>query len=266
MGNQTNSQISVPLKALTADSRLQPRVDGIDPDHVRALETVAEHWPPLTVIRQGDRYLLVDGFHRFAAAQDLNLQTVPVVIVEPPEDEDLHELAFSLNSTHGRPLTLSDRRAHAAWLLRKIPNSSDREIGRRCGLTQPTVAKVRQELEQQAQIKPAEHRVGRDGRTYSANPKAGTATIGDLIENLADMFSPAERRAQRQFVRYLKRLADVLEEQNGFEVYESFEAAANACRAVLGDGAAKDLADYLGPESWNILQISRALGYREDAQ
>lgn len=256
----------IAVAKISVDIGLQPRVDGVDPDHVRTLESIAELWPPLTVVQQGDRYLLVDGFHRFAAAQNLKLQTIPAVVVDLVEGEDLRDIAFRLNSAHGRPLSLSDRRTHAAWLLRKNPNSSDREIGRRCGLMQPTVAKVRQELEQQAKIERTDQRVGRDGRTYSAGQKSGTTSLAAVVENLIDAFSPAERRAQRQFVSYLKRLANILEEQHRYESYETFEAGATACRVVLGDAAAKEFATYLGQNSWNLLQIARALGYREDAE
>lgn len=257
--------IQIPVGQIIVDAALQPRVSGIDGEYVRELEAVPDLWPPIKVFRSGKQFLLGDGFHRLAAAQNLKLQTIPAVVVEPDEGEDLRDIAFRLNSAHGRPLTLSDRRTHAAWLLRKNPNSSDREIGRRCGLTQPTVAKVRQELEQQAKIKPTDQRVGRDGRTYSAGQKSETTSLATFVENLVDAFSPAERRAQRQFVGYLRRLANTLEEQHRHE-YETFENAASACRAVLGDSAAKELADYLGQDSWNILQIARTLGYREDAE
>jgi len=254
--------VSIPIGQITIDPTLQPRVDGIDPDHVRALEAVAEHLPALKVVRQGEHYLLVDGFHRYAAAQNLKLDTVPVTVLEVSDEADLHELAFTFNSAHGRPLTLADRRAFAARLLRANPESSDREIGRRCGLTQPTVAKVRQELEQQAQIEPAEERGGRDGRSYAV--KAGSLPPQNLFEVLGDMFTPAERRAQRRFVRYLERLTSALDEQYSFEGFGSFENSAKVCRAVLGDDRANELARSLGSTSWNILQIAKALGYRED--
>jgi ParB-like chromosome segregation protein Spo0J len=256
--------IAVSLGRIEADPRLQPRIEGIDPEHVKSLEAVSEYWPPLAVVEQGDRFLLLDGYHRFAAAQNLKLDTVPVTVVEVSGGDDLYELAFFANAAHGRPLTLSDRRAFAARLLRAKPDQADREIGRRCGLTQPTVAKVRQELEQQAQIEPTEKRVGRDGRTYTA--KAGSLPPDNLLENLVDIFTPAERRAQRRFGRYLDRLASALEEQYSFEGFETFETAAKACRAVLGDDQAKELAKSLGPSSWNILQIAQALGYRGDGQ
>lgn len=258
--------VSLPLHQITPDASLQPRVEGIDPEHVKMLEAVAEHWPPLKVVRRGEQYILVDGFHRFAAAQHLKLQTVAVVIQGVPEGEDLHALAFALNAAHGRPLTLSDRRAFAARLLRAHPDWSDREVGRRCGMVQPTIAKVRQELERQADIPATATRVGRDGREYVVaprQPRSGTTTLASVIDTFVSAF---DRTGQRQIVRYLSRLADVLEEQNQLKGYETIDDAAQACRAVLGDDGAKELAERLGWSSDNILKIAQALGYSDQAQ
>lgn len=89
------------LDRITIDPTLQPRVDGIDANYVQALEAVHETWPPLTVVHQDGRHLLIDGFHRIAAAQNLGLKTVPVEIRHLPLDGDLKALAFSLNAAHG---------------------------------------------------------------------------------------------------------------------------------------------------------------------
>lgn len=256
--------IPVHINQIKIDPALQPRVDGIDPEHVRELEAVAEHWPPLKVAKQAERYLLIDGFHRFAAAQNLKLDTIAVELIEASEADDLHALAFALNATHGRPLTLSDRRAFAAHLLRRHPNLADREIGRRCGLVQPTVAKVRDELERGEAIPVADTRVGRDGRNYAvakkSTPTGAPQTLGEV---LGDLFSPAERRAQRKFVRYLEQLAEALEQQDDMPSFETFEQAAKACQEVLGVEGAKELSQRLGWSAGNVFEIARALGYRE---
>lgn len=264
------------LQYIFADPGLQPRVDGLDLEHVRALEAVSEAWPPLKVVRQGERYLLVDGFHRFAAAQNLGLETVPVIVLDPPEDGDLHGLAFSLNAAHGRPLTLSDRRAFAARLLQAHTAWSDREIGRRAGLVQPTIAKIRGDLESKAQIEPAETRIGRDGRSYTASqassnrPKDGLPeryeTGPTLFEKLTDAFTPADRRNQREIVRYLQRLVVALEDQEKLKAFETIAHAADACRAVLGNEAAKALAARLGWSARNIAKIAETLGDDPDAE
>ena len=258
--------LSIRPSEITTDPALQPRVDGIDTEHVRALEPVAEHWPPLKVVKRGGDYLLIDGFHRLAAARNLKLKAVAAEVLDLPENGDLHSLAFALNTAHGRPLTLSDRRAFAARLLRAHPDWSDREIGRRSGLVQPTIAKVRQELERQADIPTTATRVGRDGREYAVaprQPRTGTTTLANVIDTLA---SAVDQTGQRPIARYLSSLADFLEEQNELKGYETIDDAANACRAVLGNNGAKELAERLGWSSDNILKIAQALGYSNQVQ
>ncbi len=261
--------ISAIFREISCDAALQPRVEGLDPAHVRDLEAIAEAWPPLKAVKRGHLYVLVDGFHRFAAAQNLGLEQVPVEVLEAPADGDLAALAFALNAAHGKPLTLSDRRAFAARLLRAHPDWSDREIGRRAGLVQPTVARVREELERQAEIAPAEVRKGRDGRSYPAagKPAGGTglaAVLAPLNETLERHVTPAERIAQRKLVRYLERLAAVLEEQNELAGFETIAAGAEACRVVLGAEKAEGLGERLGWSARNILDVAITLGYRDE--
>jgi len=263
---------SIALSQIIPDPALQPRVGGLDLDHVKALEGVAEAWPPLKVVQRGGSFILVDGFHRFAAAQNLGLETISAEILMPPEDGDLLGLAFALNAVHGRPLTLSDRRAFAARLLKAHPDWSEREIARRAGLVQPTVGKIRQELEAQAAITPTDNRVGRDGRSYAVPPKGhgktpeAYQTGPTLLERIGDAFTPAERRNQREIARYLQKLADALEDQDKLTGFESIDSAADACRAVLGTEAARELADQLGWSAENILKIAETLGYQPDNQ
>jgi len=260
---------SVRSDLIVVDSTLQPRIEGLDLDHVRLLETAAEVWPPLKVVRQGAGFVLVDGFHRFAAAQNLGLTEIAVEVLDTPADGDLLGLAFALNAVHGRPLTLSDRRAFAERLLRAHPDWADREIGRRAGLVQPTIGKIRQALEREAAIAPAESRIGRDGRSYPATVRAESDTNGEassagdrpsLLSAIAQAITPAERIAQREIVQYLKRLADSLEAQDSLAGFETIEDAAAACRAVLGAAGAEALAGQLGWSSRNIALIAAALG------
>ena len=254
--------IDVQLGHVIADPELQPRLGGIDPDHVRALEAVSAEWPPVRVIHKEARWLLIDGFHRLAAAQNLGIGVVKAVVIDPPADGDLASLAFALNATHGRPLSLGDRRAFAARLLKQHPDWSDREIGRRAGLVQPTIAKVRQDLERDATIAPAETRRGRDGRVYPASPASPGRSLVEVISDVIERATtPAERIQQREIVRYLERLADVLEAQDNLTGFPTIKAGADACRAVLGEAKAKELAERLGWSSGNIVAVAEALGY-----
>jgi ParB-like chromosome segregation protein Spo0J len=146
---------------------LQPRVGGIDGPHVRALQESAAIWPPLAVAKRGDSYLLIDGFHRYAAAQNLGLVEVPAEILNLRADADLRAEAFSLNAGHGRPLSLDDRRAEAARLLSQDSQTSNMEASRRVGLSPSTVQSIRERLEHSTAIQPTNERVGGRRRRVS---------------------------------------------------------------------------------------------------
>src|SRR5665213_2433946 len=112
-------QIAISIIAIQPD--LQPRIAGLDTDHIAVLRESLDTCPPVAVVEQSGRFILVDGFHRLAAAQDLGLDAMNATVVERPADGDLRGLAFRLNSAHGRPLTLADRRAEASRLLKRNP-------------------------------------------------------------------------------------------------------------------------------------------------
>lgn len=252
-------------EALIVDPALQPRVDGLDVDHVRQLQESAETWPPLVVVRRGGGYLLIDGFHRLAAAQNLALRAVPIRVVDPPEDSDLHALAFALNAVHGRPLTLSDRRAFALRRLQEHPDGSNLEVARRAGLSPTTIAALRERLEADAAIAPTDYRVGADGRTYtiSTAPRpAGMLPAPSLGEQLGSalgrLFTPADRMAQRRIASYLQRLAVALDDHSRLGGWADAPAA---CRAVLGSDRAEALGQRLGGASEAVLAVAIGLGY-----
>jgi len=261
------------ITAITLDPGLQPRTAGIDPDHVHALEAVADAWPPLTVVQHNAALFLVDGFHRYAAAQNIGLMTVSAEIRDMPEDGDLKGLAFTLNAAHGRPLTLQDRRTRASDLLRQHPDWADREVGRRCGLAQPTVARLRGELESTAQIEQTDVRVGHGGYTYTVGTNVKQRPAGELPgEGLGErvgsaigrMFTSGERREQRQLTAYFRQLAVALEDGDDLDGWATSDDAAEACQLVLGAEEASSLGLRLGRTSRNVLNVAIALGYVDD--
>jgi ParB-like chromosome segregation protein Spo0J len=265
--------VGVGLDQLYVDPALQPRVDGVDAAHVAALiEAPEKNWPPLVAVARRGRYVLVDGFHRFAAAQNLKWPSVQVQVVPEPEDGDLYALAFSLNAGHGKALSLKDRCAFAARLLRQHPDWADREIGRRCGLSQPTVARVRRELEQSAQLEQTDTRVGAGGYTYTASSRAPSRQrgalpepgVGEMLgETVGRLFTSAERTEQKRVARYLERLAVALEDQAQLKGWTTAKEIAKACREVLGAEKTTALGQRLGATSRIVLDVARALGYVE---
>ena len=259
------SSVSVAVRELQVDPSLQPRVGGVDADHVRTLEEMPDSWPPLKVVRRLGSYLLVDGFHRLEAARNLGLESVQVEVVEVPPDADLHELAYALNVNHGRPLSLADRRAFAERILRGQPHLADREIARRCGLAANTVGAIRGRLEESAQIEQTTERVGQGGYVHRPRREEGELPEADPAEAIGDFFTSRERRQQRRVARYLERLSVALGDQHKLKGWDTNEDAAKACKAALDVDRVAELAEELGVGAHNVLQVAMALGY-EDAE
>ncbi len=260
------SSVSVAVRELQADPSLQPRVGGVDADHVKALEERPDNWPPLKVVWRDGRHLLVDGFHRLQAAKNIGLESVRVEVVEVSPGADLHELAFDLNATHGRPLSLADRRAFAERMLRNQPHLADREIARCAGLAANTVGTIRGRLEESAQIEQTAERVGQGGYVYTSRRESGELPDADPMETIGDFFASRERRQQRRIARYLGRLSVALGDQHRLKGWETHEDAAEACRATLDDEQLAELAQQLGTGAHNVLQVAIALGYEDEEE
>ncbi len=264
---------TIRIEDIVIDTGLQPRVGGLDADHVSSLQENPEGWPPLAVVLQDGKHILVDGFHRLAAAQNLGLDTVSVQVLDLPADGDLHSLAFALNTAHGRPLSLTDRRTFADRLLRQHPEWADREIGRRCGLSSNTVGAVRERLEADAQIEQPETRVGGGGYVYEVGRNQKQRSLGQLPDTglgeaignaVGRLFTKPERLEQRRIAGYLQRLSVAFRDQDKLEAWKEAEDAATACLAVLGKERASQLADSLGLYSRNVLDVAIALGYQDE--
>lgn len=146
---------AIKLADITADQRAQPRtsilVDKVS-EYTEDMER-GDKFPPLIVFREGDRYWLADGFHRYYAATAANFVTIECHI----KDGTLRDailFSCSANAAHGLRRTNDDKRRAAAKLLEDEEWSkwSDSEISRICAVSHVFVAKVRKEV---AAFKPA---------------------------------------------------------------------------------------------------------------
>lgn len=256
--HKSTEAISISLARVLVDEALQPRTGGLDAGHVEALQEDPNAWPPLVVVERGG-YLLVDGFHRYAAAQNLGLESIRVEVREVPEDGDLRGFAFSLNASHGRPLSLADRRAEAERLLRAGATASNLDVARRTALSPTTIAAIREQLEAVEAIPAAEQRVSRSGVAYTpASPRQRGELPPDSEPLTERLFTSKERREQRRIVRYLERLAVALEDQERFTSWQA-EGVAAACCDVLGAEEAAYLGGRLEVAARRILAVTGRL-------
>ncbi|MEV5385823.1 ParB N-terminal domain-containing protein [Streptomyces sp. NPDC052721] len=136
-----------------------PRFREEDVEHTRALaEIAAEILPPIIVHRSS--MTVVDGLHRSRAALLRGERTIRARFFDgTPEEAFL--LSVKANQAHGLPLSLSERKAAAARLLRMFPHHSDRSIAASAGLSDKTVARLRRASTEHPQLNT---RTGVDGR------------------------------------------------------------------------------------------------------
>ncbi len=117
-----------------------PRVAGVDESHVDVLAAVLDRLPPILVHRETLR--VIDGVHRVRAARLIGRTRLPARMVDA-DAADAFVAAVRANTEHGLPLSLADRKAAAATILRTHPHWSDRMIADVVGLSAKTVAATR---------------------------------------------------------------------------------------------------------------------------
>jgi hypothetical protein len=105
---------------------------------------------------------IIDGYYRKTIADELDYDC-PERVQRGLADEEKRTLARALNLAR-RQLTQEQRRHLIAGQLRETPNRSNRWIGKQLGVSHPTVAAVRAELEATGKICQLESTLGSDGK------------------------------------------------------------------------------------------------------
>ncbi|HOI69291.1 MAG TPA: ParB N-terminal domain-containing protein [Methanothrix sp.] len=138
------------LAEITLDPDLQPRVAM---DHATIAEYAEEMeagatFPAITVFDDGSQKWLADGWHRYVAAQKAGLEEIDVDL-RTGSRRDALLFSISANAKHGLRRSRDDKRRGVLALLSDPEWSvlSDRELARMAGVTHPTIAKYRAELD-----------------------------------------------------------------------------------------------------------------------
>jgi hypothetical protein len=134
------------IDRLRLDGGTQPRA-AIDESAVRdyadALGSEAA-FPPVTVFHDGEAYWLADGFHRVHAHKMLDWLEIESDVRQGTR-RDAVLFSVGANAVHGLRRTNPDKRRAVETLLSdpEWATWSDREIARRCGVSDKTVAPLR---------------------------------------------------------------------------------------------------------------------------
>jgi ParB-like nuclease domain len=119
---------------------------GIVEEYSAAMKDGAT-FPPVVLFRDQDGTLRIgDGFHRVAAARLAGLDSIEADVRDGSARAAL-DCSIQANARHGLRFNNRDKRRAVGLLLDDAEWStlSDREIGRRCGVSQPFVGKLRAE-------------------------------------------------------------------------------------------------------------------------
>lgn len=174
--------VMLPVDLLRTDGDTQMRA-GLDEATVQEYTDAMLNYggwgefPAVTAYRDGAYYWLCDGFHRVAAYKRAfgrsgpNPAPVPVKAKTGPRREAILHAAGA-NARHGLRRTNADKRRAVTALLKDEEWSqwSDREIARKCAVSDRLVNTIRADLEATANIRSQTERKGADGRTINVAP------------------------------------------------------------------------------------------------
>jgi ParB-like chromosome segregation protein Spo0J len=166
--------VDVPITALSVVN--SPRTSGADPEHVEVLAAAWDELPPIIVHRS--TMCVIDGMHRLEAAKLAGQETIPVRFFEGSKD-DAFVLAVRMNSAHGMPLSIADRKRAAERILLTHPHWSARRLVATVGIAPGTLLEIRRKL--LGDPAPGEVRIGRDGKARPVDAAAGRRIATELI-------------------------------------------------------------------------------------
>lgn len=165
---------TVPIDSLRPGE--QVRSAGEDEEHVAMLAECGRRLPPVLVDPATMR--VIDGMHRLSAAQRRGESHVDVEFFRGT-DTDAFIAAVERNTAQGLPLSRKDRLSAAVRIVAARPQWSNRVIAAKVGLSDKTVAAVRQRSS--SDIPQTNVRFGRDGRARPADISVGRKRAVEFI-------------------------------------------------------------------------------------
>lgn len=143
---ETATMNRLAIDCIRADERCQPRAELSEYLVIEYAAAMSEgaSFPPLVVFQDEDANWLADGFHRLEAARQAGLERIDCDI-RPGSFRDAVLHTVGANATHGLRRSNADKhRAVRALLLDpEWSRWSDREIARRCGVSDRFVNSIR---------------------------------------------------------------------------------------------------------------------------
>ena len=215
--------VMLALSEIELDAELQQREDGLQAETVSEYAAVVDDLDPAVVFDDGEKKRLADGFHTFAANDKAGRKEMRCHIID---GDWLAAFEYSLgaNSRHGLRRTNADkwkaiRNAHRVNAKLAL-NWSNREIARKCRVSDMTVAKVLAELKKEE----------KNGRGRGKLHKYAGGTNGQAAdEDAPDLADPPDfARAREEADSILARIERESEEERPERLEDCREIVARA--------------------------------------
>ncbi|KKK81820.1 hypothetical protein LCGC14_2809620, partial [marine sediment metagenome] len=135
------------MKIKLADLEVDPTVnirDKLDEETVQWYMEIFDQLPPVTAYRLNGRILLADGFHRWSAAERLNLEEIEADVREGTE-QDAWEFAVMANWRHGKNLSQYEHDKAIARLY--MIHGTNQAVADLLGVGETTVRRALQAVE-----------------------------------------------------------------------------------------------------------------------
>lgn len=147
MTKPVEQDIEMDLVDPTGGTQMRVRIeDDVVAEYARAMvDGSGSVFPAIDVFREGKRYWLADGFHRFRACRSIGARAIrALVYVGTRSDAIAH--AIGANKTNGLRRTNADKQmaVRAALAHESLREMSDRWIADYIGVDHKTVARMRE--------------------------------------------------------------------------------------------------------------------------
>jgi len=151
-----HTSISIKLDELTAESKYQLRVRE-DSSAIKDLASAYEDGetiPPIEVVDTGNELIIVDGFHRYAAAFEAGLDSIECVVTMGTEREAFTlSLGANANNKALKRTNADKRKAVISALQDEIfMNLSARELASICKVSHTVVNRIKSEREESGNV------------------------------------------------------------------------------------------------------------------
>ena len=215
----------------------------LSPEEYSELETsIKEHGIQVPILIDEDG-VVIDGHHRQKIAQELGIRCPKRQVIDKTESEK-RTLALSLN-VHRRHLTREQKRALIAESIKADPQLSDREHGRRLGVSKNTAASVREDLEAGGQIDHLEYRENPQGRPQPAT-KPKPKSDAELLAGADWVPAPEPGDSPKEWADRIKQSVNVKEGRDANDDGPMIEDKGLKC--ATGTIAGMDGKTYTRPE------------------